>query len=188
MLLSEEYIEQISSARIFKLCEFCGFHRLHLTSQKCTRLELIDHIHPPDDMGGECYFEIVAPYVQHLKTSGLDDVIDKITVKDHLTRVACANELIISSLHIEDCFFRNYWCEDMDVLEDNYENIFVGSSQNLKTLKGPDLDLIPGANIHTTVRLEKVQLVGAQSLTVAETSANGIASKVVTIPIKDYDQ
>ncbi|KAH0698893.1 hypothetical protein KY284_013108 [Solanum tuberosum] len=79
----------------------------------------------------------------------------------------------------------------MDVLEDDYENIFVGSLQNLKTLKGPDLDLISGANTHTTVRLEKVQLVGAQSLTVAEvveTSANGIASKVVTIPIKDYDQ
>ncbi|KAG5620815.1 hypothetical protein H5410_006033 [Solanum commersonii] len=71
-------------------------------------------------MGGECYFEIVAPYVQHLKILGLgdlsslihadltyhssdyhrlDNVIDKIIVKDHLTRVACANELIIPSLH-----------------------------------------------------------------------------------------
>ncbi|KAG5620831.1 hypothetical protein H5410_006049 [Solanum commersonii] len=32
---------------------------------------------------------------------GLDDVIDKSIVKDHLTIVACANELIIPSLYIE---------------------------------------------------------------------------------------
>ncbi|KAG5620789.1 hypothetical protein H5410_006007, partial [Solanum commersonii] len=134
MLLSEEHIEQITSncchLESLKLCGFCGFHRLYLTSPKCKSLELIDHIHPVYYIKGDCYFEIVAPYVQHLKISGdfngveirlgdlsslihadltyhssdyrrLDDVIDKSIVKDHFTRVACANELIVSSLHIE---------------------------------------------------------------------------------------
>uniref|UniRef100_M0ZR29 Uncharacterized protein n=1 Tax=Solanum tuberosum TaxID=4113 RepID=M0ZR29_SOLTU len=87
-------------------------------------------------MGDECYFEIVAPYVQHFRISGnfdgvgirlgdlsslihadltynlyddrgLDDVIDKSIVKDHLTSVACANELIIPSLYIELDFPNN---------------------------------------------------------------------------------
>ncbi|KAH0738362.1 hypothetical protein KY290_037067 [Solanum tuberosum] len=52
-------------------------------------------------------------------------------------------------------------------------------------------DLTLDANIHTTARLGKVQLVGAQSPTMAEmaeTSANGMASKVVTILHKDYVQ
>ncbi|WMV14553.1 hypothetical protein MTR67_007938 [Solanum verrucosum] len=117
---------------------------------------------------------------------GLDDVINKSIVKDHLTSVACANDLIISSLYIEmismlilqkedvplplleckrltinswtskytffgidrllsstpclenltihlkkDSTFLNYWCEDMDMLED----IFEGSLRNLKILK-----------------------------------------------------
>ncbi|KAH0729537.1 hypothetical protein KY289_000725 [Solanum tuberosum] len=203
-----------------KLCGFCGFYRLHLTSPKCTRFELSNHTHPLDYKGDECYFEIVAPYVQHFRISGnfegvgirlgdlsslihadltynlydfreLDDVIDKSIVKYHFTSVACANELIIPSLYIEmismlilqkedvsllllegkrltinswiskyaflgidrllsstpclekltihlkvDCTFLNYWCEDMDELEDNYENIFIiGSLRNLKILK-----------------------------------------------------
>ncbi|KAG5620832.1 hypothetical protein H5410_006050 [Solanum commersonii] len=46
------------------------FHHLHLTSPKCTRLELIGHGYPYDYMGGDCYFKIVAPYVQHLKILG----------------------------------------------------------------------------------------------------------------------
>ncbi|KAG5620791.1 hypothetical protein H5410_006009 [Solanum commersonii] len=186
MLLCEEHIEQISSnchqLESFKLCEFYGFHHLHLTFQKCTRLELIDHNHPPDYMGGECYFEIVAPYVQHLKISGKfygveirlgdlsslihadltydlyhfhgsDELIDKSIVKDHLTSIIsmlmlhkedvslplllnsipCLEKLTI--FPIEDCLFIYYWCKDMDVLEDKYENIFLGSLQNLTTLK-----------------------------------------------------
>ncbi|KAG5629876.1 hypothetical protein H5410_001593 [Solanum commersonii] len=109
-----------------KLCGFCGFHRLHLTSPKCMKFELSNHTHPLDYKGDECYFEIVAPYVQHFRISGnfegvgirlrdlsslihvdltynlydfreLDDVIDKSIVKDHFTSVACANELIIPS-------------------------------------------------------------------------------------------
>uniref|UniRef100_M1BH12 F-box family protein n=1 Tax=Solanum tuberosum TaxID=4113 RepID=M1BH12_SOLTU len=158
VLLTEEHMKQITSnchhLESLKLCDFCGFHRLHLTSPKCTTLELSNHTHPLGYMGDECYFEIVAPYVQHFRISGnfdgvgirlgdmsslihadltynlyddrgLDDVIDKSIVKDHLTSVACANELIIPSLYIEDCTFLNYWCEDMDELEDNYENIFI---------------------------------------------------------------
>ncbi|XP_006366660.1 putative F-box/LRR-repeat protein At5g02930 [Solanum tuberosum] len=224
VLLSDEHMKQITSnchhLESFKLCYFCGFHRLHLTSPKCTTLELSNHTHPLNYMGDECYFEIVAPYVQHFRISGnfdgvgirlgdlsslihadltynlyddrgLDDVIDKSIVKDHLTSVACANELIIPSLYIEmismlilqkedvslplmeckrltinswiskytflgivrllsstpclenltihlkvDCTFLNYWCEDMDELEDNYVNIFIiGSLRNLKILK-----------------------------------------------------
>ncbi|XP_015169548.1 putative F-box/FBD/LRR-repeat protein At5g56810 isoform X2 [Solanum tuberosum] len=169
VLLTEEHMKQITSnchhLESLKLCDFCGFHRLHLTSPKCTTLELSNHTHPLGYMGDECYFEIVAPYVQHFRISGnfdgvgirlgdmsslihadltynlyddrgLDDVIDKSIVKDHLTSVACANELIIPSLYIEDCTFLNYWCEDMDELEDNYENIFIiGSLRNLKILK-----------------------------------------------------
>ncbi|KAH0633624.1 hypothetical protein KY284_036410 [Solanum tuberosum] len=52
-------------------------------------------------------------------------------------------------------------------------------------------DLTLDGNIHTTARLEKVELVGAQSPIVAEmaeTSINGMASKVVTILHKDYVQ
>ncbi|XP_015169554.1 F-box/LRR-repeat protein At5g02910-like [Solanum tuberosum] len=219
LLLSDEHMKQITSnchhLESLKLCDFCGFHRLHLTSPNCTRLELSNHTHPLNYMGDECYFEIVAPYVQHLKISGdfvgveirlgdlsslihadltyhwydlhgLDDVINKSIVKDHLTSVACANDLIISSLYIEmismlilqkedvplplleckrltinswtskytffgidrllsstpclenltihlkkDSTFLNYWCEDMDMLED----IFEGSLRNLKILK-----------------------------------------------------
>ncbi|KAG5620833.1 hypothetical protein H5410_006051 [Solanum commersonii] len=134
LLLSDEHMKQITSnchqLESLKLCDFCGFHRLHLTSPNCTRLELSNHTHPLNYMGDECYFEIVAPYVQHLKISGdfvgveirlgdlsslihadltyhwydlhgLDDVINKSIVKDHLTSVACANDLIISSLYIE---------------------------------------------------------------------------------------
>ncbi|WMV14519.1 hypothetical protein MTR67_007904 [Solanum verrucosum] len=129
MLLSEEHIEQITSncrhLESLKLCGFCGFHCLYLTSPKCKSLELIDHIHHVYYIRCDCYFEIVAPYVQYLKISGdfngveirlgdlsslihvdltyrrLDDIIDKSIVKDHFTRVACANALIISSLHIE---------------------------------------------------------------------------------------
>ncbi|XP_055803452.1 putative F-box/LRR-repeat protein At5g02930 [Solanum dulcamara] len=133
MLIREEHMEQITSnchqLESLKLCNFCGFHRLHLTSPKCTRLELIDHTHPVDYMRGDCYFEIVAPYVQHLRISGdfdgvenrlgdlsslihadltcylydydVDDKIDKTIVKDHLTSIACAKELIISPWYIE---------------------------------------------------------------------------------------
>ncbi|WMV07952.1 hypothetical protein MTR67_001337 [Solanum verrucosum] len=114
-----------------KLTEFCGFHRLHLTSSKCKRQELIEYRYSPDCIEAGChYFEVVAPYVQHLKIQVVfdgvkimlsdlsslvhadltynlynfyesDEVIGKSMVKDHLTSVACANELIIPSLYIE---------------------------------------------------------------------------------------
>ncbi|XP_049392947.1 putative F-box/LRR-repeat protein At5g02930 [Solanum stenotomum] len=74
VLLSEEHMKQITSnchhLESLKLCGFCGFHRLHLTSPKCTRFELSNHTHPLDYKGDECYFEIVAPYVQHFRISG----------------------------------------------------------------------------------------------------------------------
>ncbi|XP_015065363.1 uncharacterized protein LOC107010597 [Solanum pennellii] len=96
----------------------------------------------------DCYIEIVAPYVQHLKISG-DFVGVEVRlghlsslIQAHLTyelydfrvsgevidkSIACANELIIPSWYIKQ------WCEHMDVLEHNYENIFIRSLQNLKT-------------------------------------------------------
>ncbi|KAK4710084.1 hypothetical protein R3W88_004597 [Solanum pinnatisectum] len=51
-----------------------------------------------------------------------------------LSSTACLENLTI---HLKmDCTFLNYWCEDMDELEDNYENIFIiGSLRNLKILK-----------------------------------------------------
>ncbi|KAJ8545982.1 hypothetical protein K7X08_018565 [Anisodus acutangulus] len=85
------------------------------------RLQLIDHAHPDGDwgsFGGDCSFEIVAPYIQHLKISGdfdsveirlgdlsslvhvdltfaVDVVFDK-KVEHLLASVRCANELILS--------------------------------------------------------------------------------------------
>ncbi|KAK6796246.1 hypothetical protein RDI58_003947 [Solanum bulbocastanum] len=109
----------------FNLYGFCGFNRLHMTSPKCKRLKLIDHYHPIKDwysFEGECCFEVVAPYVEHLTISGdfdytkielkelsslnhakLDlcsdefDSMDEDILKDLLLSVRCANELILSS-------------------------------------------------------------------------------------------
>lgn len=130
LFLRDEHIEQIVTncpqLESLKLCEFCGFHRLHLTSPKCSRLELIDHVHPDGDwgsFGGDCSFEIVAPYIQHLKISGhfdgveirlgdlsslvhadltfsVDGVFDK-TVELLLASVRCANELMVPCWFIE---------------------------------------------------------------------------------------
>ncbi|OIT06434.1 hypothetical protein A4A49_11593 [Nicotiana attenuata] len=70
--------EQIASScpqlESLELQEFCGFHRLHITSPKCRRLQLIDYKHPDKgwgSLGRDCSFEIVAPYVQHIKFSGI---------------------------------------------------------------------------------------------------------------------
>ncbi|MCD7447736.1 hypothetical protein HAX54_033526 [Datura stramonium] len=130
LFLREKHIEQIMSncpqLESLKLCAFCGFNRLHMTSPKCRRLQLTDHDHPDGDWGsfeGDCFFEIVAPYVQHLKISGnfdhseirlkgltslvhaeltfCADEYDENTVKDLLVSVRCANELILSSWYIK---------------------------------------------------------------------------------------
>jgi len=108
---------------------FCGFNRLHMTSPKCKRLKLIDHYHPIGDwysFEGDCCFEVVAPYVEHLTISGdfdyteielkdlssLDhaklclcsdefDSMDEDILIDLLVSVQCANELILSSWFIK---------------------------------------------------------------------------------------
>nr|XP_018625885.1 F-box/LRR-repeat protein At5g02910-like [Nicotiana tomentosiformis] len=77
LFLRDEHIEQIISScpqlEALELQEFCGFHRLHITSPKCRRLQLINHGHPKgdwDSSGGDCFLEVVAPYVRHLKIFG----------------------------------------------------------------------------------------------------------------------
>ncbi|KAK4726817.1 hypothetical protein R3W88_031734 [Solanum pinnatisectum] len=122
--LQDEHIKQIMSncpqLECLKLHEFCGFNRLHMTSPKCRRLELIHHGHSCRDwysIEGDIYFfEIVAPYVEHLTISGvfnymkiklrdfsslnhanLDLYCDENIVKDLLVSACCANELILSS-------------------------------------------------------------------------------------------
>ncbi|XP_006363820.1 F-box/LRR-repeat protein At5g02910-like [Solanum tuberosum] len=130
LFLRDEHVEQIVTncpqLESLKLCEFCGFHRLHITSPKCRSLQLIDQAHPDGDwgpFGGDCSFEIVAPYIQHLKISGhfdnveirlgdlsslvhadltfsVDVVFDK-TVALLLASVRCANELMIPCWFIE---------------------------------------------------------------------------------------
>ncbi|XP_059294832.1 putative F-box protein At1g49610 [Lycium ferocissimum] len=134
LYLRDEQIEQIMSncpqLESLQLCGFCIFHRLHITSPKCRRLELIDHAHSDGDWGsledpcGACCFEIVAPYVQHLEISGnfdrteirledlsslihadltfyQDDVICETIAEDLLVSVRFANELTISSWFIK---------------------------------------------------------------------------------------
>ncbi|KAK4367851.1 hypothetical protein RND71_011643 [Anisodus tanguticus] len=135
LLLKDEIIEQIMSncpqLEYLKLRSFCGFNRLHITSPKCRRLQLIDHEHPHcGDWGSfetTCCFEIVAPYVQHLEISGnfidaevrlgdlssvvhaeltfeiheRDAIADKTIAKDLLLSVCSANELLTPSWIIE---------------------------------------------------------------------------------------
>ncbi|PHT96587.1 hypothetical protein BC332_34487 [Capsicum chinense] len=74
LFIREERIEQIMSncpqLESLKLNGFYGFKRLHMTSPKCMRL---DHHHPDGHWGSfeyDCSFEIIAPYVQHLRISG----------------------------------------------------------------------------------------------------------------------
>ncbi|MCD9644157.1 hypothetical protein HAX54_032174 [Datura stramonium] len=128
LFLREEHIEQIMSncpqLESLKLRSFCGFNRLHVTSPNCRRLQLTNHHHPIGDWGsfeGDCGFEVVAPYVQHLKISeNFDhteirlgdlsslvhadltfcrdeyDASNETTVEDLLVSIRCANELIVS--------------------------------------------------------------------------------------------
>ncbi|XP_059293499.1 F-box/LRR-repeat protein At5g02910-like isoform X2 [Lycium ferocissimum] len=133
LFLRDEHVDQIVTncpqLESLKLCEFCGFHHLHITSPKCRILQLIDHAHPDGDWGsleGDCSFEIVAPYIQHLKISGhfdsveiklgdlsslvhadltfsVDVVFDK-TVEHLLASVRCANELMVPCWVIEVSF------------------------------------------------------------------------------------
>lgn len=94
---------------------------------------MINHRHPNGDWDSsrdDCYLEVVAPYVQHLKILGdftymeirlgdlsslihanltfyiydsfrLGELIDRTIVKDHLVSLRCPNELIVPSLYIE---------------------------------------------------------------------------------------
>ncbi|XP_015162979.1 putative F-box protein At1g49610 [Solanum tuberosum] len=133
LLIRDEHIKQIMSncpqLESFNLFGFCGFNRLHMTSPKCKRLKLIDHYHPIGDwysFEGDCCFEVVAPYVEHLTISGdfdyteielkdlssLDhaklclcsdefDSMDEDILIDLLVSVRCANELILSSWFIK---------------------------------------------------------------------------------------
>ncbi|WMV17007.1 hypothetical protein MTR67_010392 [Solanum verrucosum] len=159
LFLRDEHVEQIVTncpqLESLKLCEFCGFHRLHITSPKCRSLQLIDHAHPDGDwgpFGGDCSFEIVAPYIQHLKISGhfdnveirlgdlsslvhadltfsVDVVFDK-TVELLLASVRCANELMIP------CWF-------IEML-----TLFFGGSPGLnKLLKAPARNAILGIGV-----------------------------------------
>ncbi|KAG5629875.1 hypothetical protein H5410_001592 [Solanum commersonii] len=119
--LSDEQMEQITSncqqLESLKLTEFCGFHHLHLTSSKCKRLELIEYRYSPN-CTSKLIIQVVFDGVKIMLSdlSSLvhadlpynlynfyesDEVIGKSMVKDHLTSVACANELIIPSLYIE---------------------------------------------------------------------------------------
>ncbi|KAJ8567357.1 hypothetical protein K7X08_019565 [Anisodus acutangulus] len=80
LYLTDEHIEQIMSncpqLESLKLCSFCGFSRLYITSPKCRQLQLIDPDHPEGD---------------------LDEIIGETIVKDLLVSVRCANELMVSS-------------------------------------------------------------------------------------------
>uniref|UniRef100_A0A3Q7FZ33 F-box domain-containing protein n=1 Tax=Solanum lycopersicum TaxID=4081 RepID=A0A3Q7FZ33_SOLLC len=127
LFLRDEHVEQIVTncpqLELLKLCEFCGFHRLHITSPKCRSLQLIDHAHPDGDwgpFGGDCSFEVVAPYIQHLKISGHFDNVE-IRLGD------------LSSLVIADLTF------SVDIVYDNTMlTLFFGGSPGLnKLLKAP---------------------------------------------------
>ncbi|KAG5621458.1 hypothetical protein H5410_006676 [Solanum commersonii] len=134
LFIRDEHIKQIMSncpqLESLNLHRFCGFNHLHMTSPKCKRLQLIDHYHPVGDwysFEGDCYFEFVAPYVEHLTISGnfdnmeielkdlssldhakLDlssdefDSMDEDILKDLLVSICCANELLLSSWFIKE--------------------------------------------------------------------------------------
>ncbi|KAG5620374.1 hypothetical protein H5410_005592 [Solanum commersonii] len=133
LFIRDEHIKQIISncpqLESLNLHRFCGFNHLNMTSPRCKRLQLIDHYHPVGDwysFEGDCYFEIVAPYVEHLTISGnfdnteielkdlsslnhakLDlssdefDSMDENILKDLFVIIRCANELILSSWFIK---------------------------------------------------------------------------------------
>ncbi|KAK4710395.1 hypothetical protein R3W88_004908 [Solanum pinnatisectum] len=132
LLIRDEHIKQIMSncpqLESFNLFGFCG-------------LKLIDHYHPIGDwysFEGDCCFEVVAPYVEHLTISGdfdyteielkdlssLDhaklclcsdefDSMDEDILIDLLVSIRCANELILSS-----CLSRlviSIWMMDLEL-------------------------------------------------------------------------
>ncbi|XP_010317363.1 F-box/LRR-repeat protein 25-like [Solanum lycopersicum] len=133
LLIQDKHISQIMSnspqLESFSLYKFCGFNYLHMTSPNCKKLKLIDHYHPTGDwfsFEGDCCFEVVAPYVEHLTIFGdfdytiielkdlssldhakLDlcsdefDSLDEGILIDLLVSVGCANELILSSWFIK---------------------------------------------------------------------------------------
>ncbi|KAH0695988.1 hypothetical protein KY289_013470 [Solanum tuberosum] len=133
LFIRDEHIKQIMSncpqLESLNLHRFCGFNHLHMTSPRCKRLQLIDHYHPIGDwysFEGDCYFEVVSPYVEHLTISGnfdnteielkdlsslnhakLDlssdefDSMDENILKDLFVSVRCANKLILSSWFIK---------------------------------------------------------------------------------------
>ncbi|KAG5620369.1 hypothetical protein H5410_005587 [Solanum commersonii] len=101
-----------------------------MTSPKYTQLQLIHHDHPHENWylfeGDTCFYEIVAPYVEHLTIfwdfihtkikigefsslnhANLDlycdefDEMDENILKDLLVSVRCVNDLILSSWLIE---------------------------------------------------------------------------------------
>ncbi|WMV15015.1 hypothetical protein MTR67_008400 [Solanum verrucosum] len=143
LLIRDEHIKQIMSnchqLESFNLFGFCGFNRLHMTSPKCKRLKLIDHYHPIGDwysFEGDCCFEVVAPYVEHLTISGDFDYTEielkDLSSLDHaklclcsdefdsmdedilidLLSVRCANELILSSWFIKVI---SIWMMDLEL-------------------------------------------------------------------------
>ncbi|KAK4726815.1 hypothetical protein R3W88_031732 [Solanum pinnatisectum] len=140
LFLQDEHIKQIMSncpqLECLMLHEFCGFNHFHMTFPKYSRLELIHHDHPRGDWysfeGDIYFFEIVAPYVEHLTIFGvfnymkiklrdfsslnhanLDLYCDENIVKDLLVSSCCANELILSSWLIKVIF--NLMLEEDDI-------------------------------------------------------------------------
>ncbi|KAK4709744.1 hypothetical protein R3W88_004257 [Solanum pinnatisectum] len=103
LLIWDEHIKQIMpncpQLESFNLYGFCGFNRLHMTSPKCKRLKLIDHYHPIGDwypFEGDCCFEVVAPYVEHLTISGDFDYTEielkDLSSLDHAKLDLCSDE------------------------------------------------------------------------------------------------
>ncbi|KAG5619854.1 hypothetical protein H5410_005072 [Solanum commersonii] len=145
LFLQDEHIKKIISysplLESLRLREFCGFNHLRMTSPKCRQLELIHHGHPYGDWysfeGDTCFFEIVAPYVEHLTIyrifnemrikvrdfSSLShvnvdvycDEMDENIVKDLLVSARCANELIFSSWFIKVISILMFEMEDVSL-------------------------------------------------------------------------
>lgn len=124
---------------------------------------MIDHVHPDGDwgsFGGDCSFEIVAPYIQHLKISGhfdnaeiklgdlsslvhadltfsVDAVFDK-TVELLLASVRCANELMVPCWFIEMIYVLVLEKKDVSLLLLKCKQLTVNSWISKKAILGMD--------------------------------------------------
>ncbi|KAG5620084.1 hypothetical protein H5410_005302 [Solanum commersonii] len=170
LFLRDEHIKQIISncpqLESLKIHKFCGFTRLHMTSPKCRRLQLIHHSHshgdwyPFKDDTDTCCFEIIAPYVEHLTISrGFN--YTKIKLRDlsslnHANLNLYCDEFAERDENIVKDFFGKLLKERKHLSFE--ENIFKVSLQNLKNVKVMPLCSQTDTSDHA-INLEKLAIV-----------------------------